>query len=329
MSTAPLTITGQRPPINDVLASRLVSKLVDLKAASDISGLEIEGRVGILVNKSGDRLRLPILSETCLAPSCHDSLAYEFQADVGERAFEAIKAHLFSIHKGTIKISDNKFPVFKISGLTESHTVDEFYNDQGMRVRVTSRADSPSEVLEVICKQRLSILDVYSGSPDESAFDLRLSINDERKIQNFMRDSARMTGKREKKRWSFESKGFVVDLTQVKSRDRSGDRTLYEVEVELKTGLIVEQLTRMNMGKSHFLYELVTDFIYAVRDLAWGFGQPGVAKVGGVVHDMARTRHPEELVRKYLKVVGGTQPILGDYLYRISDELKGVDSNAH
>jgi hypothetical protein len=317
MSHAPLTVIGSRPSLIDPLVLRLLNRLIESKALT-ISGLEVEARVGILCSKSGDRLRLPILSETALPPSS-DALAYEFQSDVGKRGFEAIKQHLTDIQKGNVKLSE-KHAVFKIYKVTESHTIDEFYVDQGTRVRVTSRADAPGEIQEVICKKRVSIIDVYSGGEDE-AFDLRLSVNDEKKIQNFMRDAARMTGKREKKRWSFDLKGFVIDLTEVKTRDRTGDKTCYEVELELKTALLVEQLARLSEGKSHFCVELLTDFVYAVRDLAWGFYQP-MGSINSIVHDTSKTKLPEDLVRKYAKTVGDIQPILGDYIYRIIDELK-------
>ena len=321
--TGPLTVTGERPPVLDPLVSRL-NNLLPSHAEST---LEVEARIGMLMRgKSGERISMPIVSETALPPPS-DAMHYEFSADVGPIVFDKIKHHLLALSNNSVH--SDTHPLFKVSSVKETSTVDEFYERGGDRVRVSLSSD---EVVEVISKKRLHVLDVYSGSFSEEPdglrpFDLRLSVNEERKIHNFVRDARVATGRREKQRFSFELKGFVIDLTRVSARDRSGERVTHEVEVELKTPLLIEQLERKRNGQSHALYEILTDFIFAVRDLAWSFSAEAGQASGDLMHDPSKVKHSDERIRNYLAKVGNVQPLLGDYLYRIANELKSSQMN--
>ena len=316
METGPLTVLGDRPSLIDPLVQHLVSRIE--RHSSQGSHLEVEARIGCLEHRgSRDRMTLPIQSETLLKPPSN-AHSFEFASDVGQNTFNAIKKHLLEISKGQLSASH---PVFKINNVRETETVDEFYEQPGGdRVRVTLQDD---EVVEVIVKQRLDVLDMYSGSAnmDERPFDLRLSVNSEKKLANFTRDGT-VNARREKSRTSFELKGFIIDMTRVKVKDRSGDRTSYEVEIELKTDLLVDQLKRKQDGKSHFLYELLTDFVFSSRDLAHSF----MSSVGAsdIVPELIKQN--DNLVKCYLREVGSIQPIIGDYIYQIAlaKELKPI-----
>ena len=315
MDTGPLTVLGDRPSLVDPLVQHLVSR-IELHS-DEAEHLEVEARIGCLQQKgSRDRMSLPVQSETLLLPPSN-AHSFEFSSDVGQKTYTAIKKHLTDISTGQVSASH---PLFKINSVEDSETVDEFYEQPGGdKVRASFRN---GEVSEVIVKQRLELLDMYSGSadPDDRPFDLRVSVNSEKKLANYTRDGS-VIARREKSRTSFDLKGFVIDMTQVKVKDRAGDRTSYEVEIELKTALLVEQLQRKRNSQSHFIYELLTDFVYAARDLAHSF--MNTTSSSDLLPELGR--QSDDLVKRYLREVGSIQPILGDYIYQITKELKQAD----
>jgi hypothetical protein len=307
LDTGPTTVTGERPGFVEPIVARIIEKLTPLVDKPEVN-LEVEGRLGIITRgrSAGERLELPVLSETIL--SKRKDFSYEFKADVGKSFFTAIKTHLTAIHKNKVQASH---PLFKISHIREIKTIDEIYTVPGTRESVRVSSDGV-----VINKNRLDIIDVYTGA-DES-IDFRLAINDEQKVStNFAKDPKNLTGRREKHRTQFDLKGFVIDLTEVQSKDRSGDHVSYEVEVELKSELLLDQVKLKLNNQKHFLYELVTDFLFVLRDLAVSFGTlSSDDKTAQII------KPSDEAVKKYLKLVADFQPIVGDYLYSIADELK-------
>ncbi|KAF4746728.1 hypothetical protein FOZ63_015517, partial [Perkinsus olseni] len=153
-------------------------------------------------------------------------------------------------------------------------------------------------------------------------------------------DVSKCTGKRNKTRHSYIFKAWQVDLTEVIAQGKQGEWSSYEVEVELKKDLIAEQLKRQRLGKNHAVYEILTDFIYCVRDLAWMFGDAYTASGGqqqwnksgqrkrnrGDVNsndiDFTMWLEPEEVQQRYLKRVAPVFPIIGDYCFTIAEEIR-------
>ncbi|KAF4725462.1 hypothetical protein FOZ62_001403, partial [Perkinsus olseni] len=153
-------------------------------------------------------------------------------------------------------------------------------------------------------------------------------------------DVSKCTGKRNKTRHSYIFKAWQVDLTEVIAQGKQGEWSSYEVEVELKKDLIAEQLKRQRLGKNHAVYEILTDFIYCVRDLAWMFGDAYTASGGqqqwnksgqrkrnrGDVNsndiDFTMWLEPEEVQLRYLKRVAPVFPIIGDYCFTIAEEIR-------
>ena len=350
MDVGPQNVLGKRPSLVDPLVQHLISKIEPVIAQPDI---EVEGRLGTLSFDS-KRLYLPITTECVLDVSAptHTGrpLRYEFVPDIGKDCFEKIKERLELVLSG--KLSENPpNPLFKINSVRSSHTVDEIYK-KPTACRISYEKSmygmDSAEPLEIIVKEPLEKLDVFAGhyaDIDEEAaaeeegqirhpFDYRFSVNRERKLDpsilaTLYRQDCQMV--REKLRTSFDMKAWTVDLTKVTVL-HGGSGEKFEIEVELKRELLAEQLERRAQGKHHGAYQILTDFLYFIRDLAYVFG-PGLgaqasagARVfpGGFKYPELMSCEPsDDRKRKYRDVVGtDVLPIIGDYVFQILDEVK-------
>jgi mRNA capping enzyme, beta chain len=320
MDTGALTVVGTRPSNVDPLVMRLMSKIeAHLNSAEN---LEIEGRIGIVCKprQADERISLPVMTEAVLAPSNKGGFQYEFKSDIGKSTWKSIVAHLTNLCKNSKDLKISHPHILRVSSMKETNTVDEsFQLPGGKRARLTDNKGP------AISKKRLEIFDVFTGS--EEIFDLRFSVNDEQTLPKFNRHGLEVSGRREKHRFTFELSGFVIDMTEVKAKDRFANqvKTTYECEVELKTDLIKEQFARKQAGKNHAVFEILTDFVYVLRDIAKAFAsQSDATTTGGADHSSSsgHVAMSDDLVQSYLKHVAPFQPIIGEYLYKIATELK-------
>lgn len=360
LDSGPQNVLGKRPTLVDPLVLELISRIEPLISHKDI---EFEGRLGCLCAPSMDkktaaRIHLPITTEVMVEPSGSTAdlngkpFKFEFVPDLGKEAFEKIQQRLESLLVGKPPPSSNPpNPLFKVNAMTSSHTVDEIYK-RPTQCRLTfdwaSYGSANAEPTEIIVKDSMEKLDVwaghYPGIDEEGAaeeegqtrhpFDYRFSINRERILNKATilptLNRGDKAATREKKRTSFDMKAWVVDMTRVVSVGQ-GERAAekFEVEVELKRDLLFEQLERRAKGKSHAAYQIIGDFLYFIRDLAYVFG-PGnsedtqVRTVGGFKYpEMTSCEPSEDKKKRYRDLVGtDVMPIIGEYIFQIASEVR-------
>ena len=356
LDSGPQNVLGKRPPLVDPFVLDLVGRMERYIGQPD---MEFEARLGVLALPSmstsqgakGTRLPLPILTEAVLEPSgsCMASngkpFKYEFQAGLlSKEDFDRVHARLELFQTQKFEQVPPQ-QVFKVVSSSKSRTVDEVYKKpQQCRVRYDWAQYPPTaetEPLEFIVKENLEKIDVWmghylevddEGSAEEEGqqrhpLDYRVAVNRERKLDRDLLSQlnrADCVMRRERVRTSFEMKAWVVDLTVV---TELGSPDKYEVEAELKADLLLEQLARRAAGKSHGAYQILTDFLFFMRDFACIFG-PGAgtqtrSNGPGRYPDMSPCDPPEELKRKFQKITNSNVlPIIGDYLFQITHEIK-------
>ncbi|OCH88460.1 mRNA capping enzyme [Obba rivulosa] len=185
--------------------------------------VEVEAKVGVLRDKmSGQRLQLPVLVETILAPN---SIDCRFESNMTAMQHKHYNQLLNNL-KATSPSGS--------SPLAYEHLrlVDSFYAPDNPRererIRVT-RDEKTGAVHECVRKVRLGDLDIYSP---KRAADWRISVNIEIPVPPPL---GTPTHTRRKDRMSYSHEEFVVDLTQVTSSSgpNSKPEILHELEVEV------------------------------------------------------------------------------------------------
>ncbi|EER09073.1 mRNA capping enzyme subunit, putative [Perkinsus marinus ATCC 50983] len=356
---------GTRPALLEPLVVAITNAVNEtLVTEQDLADLEIEARLGFLAphRDSYHRVLLPITSECILQEPDHGkNWRYEFQASVMREQFFAIQKHLEKLVAGTPgQVQGHVFRVRDVR--RQVTTTDEFFESpRDGRIRASYDSDSYSlgdrtRPIEIIRKDRLKTINVFSGHYDPTycdeekyPLDLRISVNRENKFGSVPADVSKCSGKRNKTRHSYIFKAWQVDLTEVIAQGKQGEWSSYEVEVELKKDLIAEQLKRQRLGKNHAVYEILTDFIYCVRDLAWMFGDAYTASSGaggqqqwnkngqrkrvrGDLNsndiDFTMWLEPQEVQQRYLKRVAPVFPIIGDYCFTIAEEIRSPKPTA-
>ena len=350
MDTGPQNVLGKRPSLVDPLVQLFVSKIEPFVGKKD---MEFEGRIGLICAPSDkrkqqtrERLILPVLTETVLVSSdsttaSGKSFRHEFDPNLDKKVFDKIKNRLEEILAGNS--TPTSWPLFKIIACTSSHTVDEVYK-KPYNVRMSfpwaTYAHEGAEPLEIIAKDHVEKIDIWSGyfcDMDEEGviedegkvrhpFDFRLAVNVEKKYPtkisgDFSKSDCVL--KREKRRTSYDMKAWVVDLTHV-TMIGSSEPDRYEVEVELKSDLLLEQMDRRAKGKPHGAYQIVNDFLYFLRDICFAFADDEArqtTKRGGYP-EMTSCEPSDEKRRKFVQVTGSDVfPIIGDYIYQILGEV--------
>jgi hypothetical protein len=346
MDVGPQNVLGKRPSLLDPLVSELISRIEPVIHLEDV---EIEGRLGTLTAVSGaeknsSRINLPVLTEARLDTTIlgHNGkpFRYEFVPDLGQETFEKIRERLELLLSGKLTAAPPN-PVFKVVSAKQSHTVDEIYK-KPTPCRVSydwaSYGQPGAEPRELMVKEPMDKMDVFSGQYPEvedeeegqnrHPWDYRFSINREKRMNASVLatlNRADCVMIREKKRVSYEMKAWTVDLTRVTVLN-SKESEKFELEVELKRELLEEQLQRRAQNKAHGAHQILTDFLFFLRDLAYVFGT-GVNSVsftgGSRFPDLTACEPSEERKRKYKSVVGTeVMPIIGDYVFRILDEVR-------
>lgn len=350
MDVGPQNVLGSRPSLLDPMVAELIARIEPVIALEDV---EIEGRLGILTSVSASekkptRIALPVTTETRIDQSIvgpsGKGFRYEFVPDLGRDTFEKIQERLELLLSGRLTAPPPN-PLFKIIAAKKTHTVDEIYK-KPTACRVSydwaQYGQADAQPLEIITKESLDKMDVFSGhfvdideeniaeeeGKERHPLDYRFSFNREKKLDSSVlaslnRGDCSMI--REKKRVSYEMKAWTVDLTHVVVlNSKEGEK--FELEVELKRELLHEQLQRRAQNKSHGAYQILTDFMFFLRDLAYVFG-PGVGAVktagGSRYPEMVSCEPSEDRKRKYRAVVGtDVMPIIGDYVFNILDEVR-------
>ncbi|KAF9483417.1 mRNA capping enzyme [Pholiota conissans] len=192
--------------------------------------VEVEAKVGVLRDRSsGQRLGLPVLVETILAPMGADS---RFESNMSIQQHKHYNTLLNQLKTASSQPDYGGSPV----DYSHQYLTDTFYTPDGNdrdKVRVT-RDDKTNTVLETMRKIRLGDLNVYS--PKQSA-DWRVSVNLE--VPEILPPVPHPIGTasftRKKDRLSYSHQEFKIDLTQVTSTTspNATPQILHELELEI------------------------------------------------------------------------------------------------
>ncbi|OSD07614.1 mRNA capping enzyme [Trametes coccinea BRFM310] len=193
----------------------------------ELGGLvEVEAKIGLLREReTGQRLQLPVLVETILAPNAIDLRFESNMLAKQHRHFNTLLNNLRTTPSPAHPSSTLKYQ--------HLHLIDNFYSvegggGRGEKVRVT-RDEKTGEVRECVRKIRLADLNIFC--PKRHA-DWRISVNLEIPVPPPLGSP---THTRKKDRMSYSHEEFVIDLTQVTSTAGPGSKPeiLHELELEL------------------------------------------------------------------------------------------------
>ncbi|KAF9221602.1 mRNA triphosphatase CET1 [Gyrodon lividus] len=187
--------------------------------------VEVEAKLGVLRDRNtGNRIALPVLVETILAPE----IELRFESNMS-----AIQHKHFNTNLNELKRISSE-PSHPASPLQYKHVklVDSFYHSDNPhereKIRVT-REEKSGAVVEVTKKKRLGDLNIYS--PKRSA-DWRVSVSLEVPVPHPV---GTPTHTRRKNRICYSHEEFNIDLTQVVSTasPNAPPEILHELEVEI------------------------------------------------------------------------------------------------
>ncbi|KIK08018.1 hypothetical protein K443DRAFT_672901 [Laccaria amethystina LaAM-08-1] len=201
--------------------------------------VEVEAKVGLLKERiSGQRLALPILVETILAP---ESLDLRFESNMSVHQHKHFNSLLNNLKTTSAQPSHPASPL----GYSHLYLVDSFYpsdsNDRE-KIRVT-RDEKTGTVIECMRKIRLGDLNIYSP---KRAADWRVSVNLEVPAQHPLGSP---THTRRKDRMSYAHEEFVIDLTQVTSTmsPNAPPQIFHELELEIaRSDLLLATAAKRN-----------------------------------------------------------------------------------
>ncbi|KAF9468650.1 mRNA capping enzyme [Collybia nuda] len=193
----------------------------------DIAGnVEVEAKIGILRDRmSGQRLTLPVLVETVLAP---DSIECRFESNMSVNQHKHYNNLLNNLKTTSAQPSHPASPL----GYNHRYLIDSFYASENShdrdKIRVT-REEKTGVVTECMRKIRLGDLNIYSP---KRAADWRVSVNLEAPVPHPVGSP---THTRRKDRMSYSHEEFNIDLTQVTSSTTSSapPQVLHELEIEI------------------------------------------------------------------------------------------------
>ncbi|KAI1794765.1 mRNA triphosphatase CET1 [Ganoderma leucocontextum] len=182
--------------------------------------VEVEAKIGLLKDRAGgQRLQLPILVETILAP---DTIDLRFESNMSAKQHQHFNKLLNDLK---IKNADLQIDYEHL------HLIDNFFEpDRGReKIRVT-RDEKTAEVRACMRKVRLGDLNIYCP---KRLVDWRISVNMEIPVPPPL---GTPTHTRRKDRLSYSHQEFAIDLTQVTATagPNSKPEVLHELEVELK-----------------------------------------------------------------------------------------------
>ncbi|KAF8799031.1 mRNA triphosphatase CET1 [Phlegmacium glaucopus] len=205
--------------------------------------VEVEAKIGILRDRmSGQRLALPVLVETILAP---DSTDVRFESNMSINQHKHYNTMLNRLKTESSQSSHMGSPL----DYNHRYLIDTFYSPEGNdrdKIRVT-RDEKTNTVLECMRKLRLGNLNIYSP---KRAADWRVSVNLEVPMQHPV-GSPTLT--RRKDRVSYSHEEFSIDLTQVTSSTspNAPSQVLHELELEITRSELL-QSTAMKRNDTNY-----------------------------------------------------------------------------
>ncbi|KAI0269807.1 CYTH-like domain-containing protein [Gloeopeniophorella convolvens] len=232
----------------------------------DLRGdVEVEAKIGVLRDKgSGNRLQLPVLVETILAPGEGNC---RFESNMSVMQHKHYNGLLNKLKEASDKPGYHSSPI----AYTHTHLVDAFFPSENPRdkekIRVT-RNEKTGEVVASMKKVRLGNLDIYSP---KRAADWRISVNMEVPVQH---PTGMATHTRRKDRISYAHEEFSIDLTQVASYNapNSQPELLHELELEFSNSpLLLAAAAKRGSDQtpeSAAFDELIRAFVNNARILA-------------------------------------------------------------
>jgi len=218
-----LSILGVEPldefirEVADFIHHSITTRPADLKG-----DIEVEAKIGVLKDRgTGNRLQLPVLVETILAPKAADC---HFESKMSQAQHQHYNVLLNRLKESSDKPGPQSSPI----AYAHSHLLDSFYASENReKIRVT-RNEKTGDVVASVKKIRLGNLDVYSP---KRAVDWRISVNVEVPVPHPLGSPTHL---RRKDRISYSHEEFVVDLTQVTSFGAPGSQMeiIHELELE-------------------------------------------------------------------------------------------------
>jgi len=225
--------------------------------------VEVEAKIGILRDRlSGNRLSLPVLTETILSPNFGD---FRFESNMTSKQHQH-----FNLLLNGLKTSPPSTVLTPLD-YTHLYLVDSFYPNPDPssgpdgKIRVT-RDERTGEVKECVKKIRLGDLNIYCP---KSLADWRISVNVEVPAPHPLGSA---THTRRKDRMSYLHEEFNIDLTQVTS-SHGAARVTHELEVEVARPalLLTTAANRNNQNTSEHergaFDELIRAFVNNARTL--------------------------------------------------------------
>lgn len=330
-------VDGSSVPPYDPMVIDVAEQVEDIVVtcpSGDKITLEIEGRLGSLIDTiTEDRVRIPTETEAVLTPP-EEGLEYRFDPGVTAEQFKSVVSLV------DLKAVEERF---------DSRTQEEYYAaEDGATVRLTYPDPrlASSRPIACISKEFLRVFNVYSGrdqqedtqTPQARKLDFRIAVNTETKVPYPMKLPRVFARRRHRTSYRLKNK-LQIDLTEVHlprdvvgpSRNETSEApSVYEVEVEIDGDFIRQQVELKRQHKPHHLYDVTADFLQVLKTWTTHLNNTTVGPVTSnsgpqlLAVSLAQCKHNKELQDGYLKYIGPTEPIIGDYLYRaIAPSLKG------
>ncbi|KAF2088799.1 mRNA triphosphatase CET1, partial [Saccharata proteae CBS 121410] len=259
----------------DFLWNHIISR-EDLQLARSTVKVEVEGKLGTLVDKdTNQRLELPVASQ-CVLTKPVEKLAFKsfmnenqhkhlnkcLNEEVAKSIHDPRRAKIQYEH---LRETDSFHKLSRESiGLLPPVAI-SYLSGQNRNPRVRISQDSKTKQIKArIIKARVADLDIYS--PRE-AFDCRISINVEIECPEDVGMERSEDGPRVKDRMSYKHQNCQIDLTQVSQADPNSAKT-HELEVELGTDALIDQgnLAKQNVDNAY--EDLVKQFVSNIRVLS-------------------------------------------------------------
>ncbi|KAH8170420.1 mRNA capping enzyme, beta chain domain-containing protein [Sarocladium implicatum] len=280
-------LTGIKPyeEVSKLIADFLFVNVINCRDIREIESrgiqFEIEAKLGTVIDRrTSQRVELGASSE-CILEN-----AQTFRSSMSEgnhKAFNdmlndiCVQAHAKNKNAARVPVEykhrreiDRFFEIpSDLQARLPSCMLSRFPNNKRPRVRVTHDQQT-KELLGMIVKARVADIDLHMP---KSVMDCRLSINLEMTWDGTVEElEAAVSGDRQpdrnKDRLSYSQGPYQVDLTQVTQTGPQGLKKEHELEIELASGLLIDQGRRAMSGAPNRYPELVEGFIDNVRLLA-------------------------------------------------------------
>ncbi|KIJ54824.1 hypothetical protein M422DRAFT_153388 [Sphaerobolus stellatus SS14] len=244
-------------PVDELIreVADFVHKLI--MGCGDAEHVEIEAKVGVLRDQTGQRIRLPVGTETVLLP---DTPGIRFESNMHMSQHHHYNTLLNGLGvpppSGEVQRTPLKYVHTKLT--------DSFYAapDNGRdKIRVTT--DETGRIVQCIRKVRLGDMNIYS--PKRNA-DWRISVNLELPEQQ---PSGSLTLSRKKDRMTYTHQYCNIDLTQVKQTAGAGNAAVqHELELEFNPSampVIMHAASRRNSPDSSVSVEQKNEYDDIIR----------------------------------------------------------------